>query len=102
MATPYRQFWPHTDGVSLAAFLRGKGIEVPKHYIYEHSLHWTSFWIEWKDRQGKRHTAHYTANHGQPLLVVDEVPVPITRAEAVDAGIGYECDYITQPTQEGG
>jgi len=43
MAAPYRQFWPHTDGVSLAAFLRGKGVEVPERYIYEHSRHWTSF-----------------------------------------------------------
>ena len=101
MATPYRQFWPHTDGVSLAAFLRGKGVEVPERYIYEHSRHWTSFWLSWNDKAG-RHEAHYTANHGQPLLLVDETPVPITRAEAVEAGIGYERDYITQPTQGGG
>lgn len=90
---PYRQFWPHTDGVSLAAFLRNKGFDVPKHYIYEHARHWTSFWVEWQDPQGKHHTAHYTASHGQPLLLVDEEKVPVTRAEAVAAGIGYERDY---------
>lgn len=90
----YRQFWPHTDGVSLAAFLRKRGYAVPtRGFRFYTSRHWTSYWIEWQDPQGGEHTAHYTANHGQPLLLVDETPVPITRAEAVAAGIGYERDY---------
>lgn len=89
----YKQFWPHTDGVSLAAFLRDKGFKVPKHYLYQHSRHWLSYWVEWQDSQGNHHTAHYTGKLGQPLLLVDDVTVPITRDEAVAAGIGYEKDY---------
>ncbi len=94
MAAPYRQFWPHTYGPELAAFLRSRGFSVPEQdYLFYTSRLRTSYWIEWQDSQGKHHTAHYTANHGQPLLLVDEELVPITRAEAVTAGIGYECDY---------
>ncbi|HIX16936.1 MAG TPA: hypothetical protein H9860_01345 [Candidatus Gemmiger faecavium] len=90
---PYIQFWPHTDGPKLARFLRGRGFDVPRRgYSFARSPLWTSFWVRWEGKAG-RHEAHYTANHGQPLLLVDDVPVPITRAEAVAAGIGYERNY---------
>ena len=42
---------------------------------------------------GRRHTAHYTTQHGQPLLLVDEQPLETSRAEMIAAGMGYEADY---------
>lgn len=89
----YRQFWPHTDGPKLAQFLRGRGFDVPERgYSFKRSPLWTSFWVSWKGKAG-RHEAHYTYKAGGPLLLVDDVTVPVTRAEAVEAGIGYERDY---------
>lgn len=89
----YRQFWPHTDGPKLAQFLRGRGFDVPeRRYSFRRSPLWTSFWVSWEGKAG-RHEAHYTYKAGGPLLLVDDVPVPVTRAEAVAAGIGYEQGY---------
>lgn len=90
---PYKQFWPDTDGPKLAQFLRSRGFDVPERgYSFKRSPLWTSFWVSWSDKAG-RHEAHYTYKAGGPLLLVDDVPVPVTRAEAVAAGIGYERDY---------
>lgn len=88
----YRQFWPQATAAAFRAFLRGKGLYIPPAPRFVRSRHGTSYWMEWHI-DGRRHTAHYTTQHGQPLLLVDEQPLETTRAEMIAAGMGYEADY---------
>lgn len=88
----YRQFWPQATPTAFRAFLEKRGLQIPPSASLIRSRHGTSYWLEWH-MDGRRHTAHYTTQHGQPLLLVDEQPLETTRAEMIAAGMGYESDY---------
>lgn len=89
---PYRQFWVQATPTVFRAFLEKRGLQIPPSASLIRSRYGTSYWLIWQGKD-RLHTAHYTTQHGQPLLLVDEQSLPVSRAEMVAAGLGYETNY---------
>lgn len=81
--------FPKANKTSLVKLVRSKGYNVPsiQQAGFTGGGRTRSYWLNWTDAQGLRHSAYYTGAGGRPCLLVDKTYFELTLAEVIHFGL---------------
>lgn len=80
---------PIANKTKLVKLLRARGYDVPSIYdaFFDRDRRIGYFYLQWYDKGGARHSAHYFFALGMPTLRVDTEYTDLSMAEVIQFGL---------------